>query len=991
MFALLLFISLTTSNKKQNERKKFIDENLKELRNIKHKCRSSQVSYLLWLIEYKSADVALFCALSVLNGVKGNVEEKSFAWVVLHQIYKQRKSKKHKFALKQSFYKNEKILLKNSWDFLGPFQIGKIELDGNPIESIGRKHAINNRWNAKYVAFSELVNDGILKWTTLTEDANKVLQLATNVNWNDLVMSLQSIGVAEWQGLLVNEFIIAEDNTEAKVQCLGVNVFYIDGRMMNGDIYHRSHYWYPIQLNSGIHQVEVPVRAKGSTSVRCDVITKKKEKGLMIHHVKFIPDLVDGNVFSNFISLDVTNMNSKGSIDILSAHAKNHNLKQEPVINIVKITKLLSGQTGSIVLKIAFNGDIIEKKCFREKYSMKIKIETDVNSQEVEVVLRCRSSHQSFLFTFLDHDGSIQHAATVKPLRDCELASCPVLLSLHGTGVKAENQADSYKRMRNGKYVFGVEKLWLLAPTRHGAHNWEGPGELTAMAALKELGILTKKASWLGKRANSDVVVFAGHSMGGHGAWQLSVHHPDKALAVISAAGWLSKENYGDSNLFYHHDVSVSHTDHMTKSIQESCIAENQADKHASNLKGIPVMIRIGANDRTVHPYFTRRMFRLLKEYRVNVTYKEFPNKEHWWWDTKTANDGGVTNDLQIRTFATYAVEKYEELYAFCDTHGCTQRKDKSKYTKQQGTRQEGRQEGRFEYVLYSPASFSGGRGVKVIQQKVPFRKTQYSVNIEDEQVMISTNNIQMLQLYEPIIEPVNWLHKKIVIDNNPLEMPSGDLPWKVCQHDKRWKTCQSSGNIREADAYGPARRVAEKPFIIVVCDDNKTGEVSILQNTATFLANLFHLTSDAVTHIFLSSELTNEQLQENNVIILGLSTCLDNINITQRVYFTDQNVDLGGCLLHGENLSALYLQPHADDKLMMILTGQNIESIRNGVMSLSIPTIPPMTRSPFSNLIPDYVVLSPDVLSKGAGGYVCAGFWSNSWTYNVVSSSCSC
>lgn len=63
------------------------------------------------------------------------------------------------------------------------------------------------------------------------------------------------------------------------------------------------------------------------------------------------------------------------------------------------------------------------------------------------------------------------------------------------------------------------------------------------------------------------------------------MHHPDKALAVISAAGWLSKEDYGDSNLFYHHDVSVSHTDHMTKSIQESCIAENQADKHASNLK----------------------------------------------------------------------------------------------------------------------------------------------------------------------------------------------------------------------------------------------------------------------------------------------------------------------------------------------------------------------------------------------------------------------
>ena len=87
-------------------------------------------------------------------------------------------------------------------------------------------------------------------------------------------------------------------------------------------------------------------------------------------------------------------------------------------------------------------------------------------------------------------------------------------------GVSASNQADSYKRMVEGKFVYGVEKLWLLAPTRHGAHNWEGPGELTSMTALKRLGEHTKQTSgWLGQPANSDLVIFAGHSMGGHGAW----------------------------------------------------------------------------------------------------------------------------------------------------------------------------------------------------------------------------------------------------------------------------------------------------------------------------------------------------------------------------------------------------------------------------------------------------------------------------------------
>ena len=45
--------------------------------------------------------------------------------------------------------------------------------------------------------------------------------------------------------------------------------------------------------------------------------------------------------------------------------------------------------------------------------------------------------------------------------------------------------------------------------------------------------------------------LFLGHSMGGHGAWHLATHFPDKALALVTLAGWIKKEEYGDSNLFF--------------------------------------------------------------------------------------------------------------------------------------------------------------------------------------------------------------------------------------------------------------------------------------------------------------------------------------------------------------------------------------------------------------------------------------------------------
>lgn len=69
-------------------------------------------------------------------------------------------------------------------------------------------------------------------------------------------------------------------------------------------------------------------------------------------------------------------------------------------------------------------------------------------------------------------------------------------------------------------------------------------------------------------------------------------------------------------------------------------------------MQGIPVLIRIGAADRTVHPYYCRRMYRLLRQQNTNVTYQEIAGKEHWWWDTYKTNDGGVTNDPVIREFA---------------------------------------------------------------------------------------------------------------------------------------------------------------------------------------------------------------------------------------------------------------------------------------------------------------------------------------------------
>ncbi len=80
--------------------------------------------------------------------------------------------------------------------------------------------------------------------------------------------------------------------------------------------------------------------------------------------------------------------------------------------------------------------------------------------------VRCRKSkNSSFRFTFVAHDGAAAEAAAVPP-RDgtCVRSSsphdnhsCPIVVTLHGTGVSCNDAADAYKLQKSdGSWLFGI-------------------------------------------------------------------------------------------------------------------------------------------------------------------------------------------------------------------------------------------------------------------------------------------------------------------------------------------------------------------------------------------------------------------------------------------------------------------------------------------------------------------------------------------------------
>ena len=74
----------------------------------------------------------------------------------------------------------------------------------------------------------------------------------------------------------------------------------------------------------------------------------------------------------------------------------------------------------------------------------------------------------------------------------------------------------------------------------------------------------------------------------------------------------------------------------------------------------------------------------------------------------------------------------------------------------------------------------------------------------------------------------------------------------------------------------------------------------------------------------------------------------------------------------------------------MLVLAANSARGLRN-VARLAAPTIPPMTRAPFTNLAPDWLIAGANLPEDGLAGLWGAGFWGNRWEYRPDASYLEC
>jgi pimeloyl-ACP methyl ester carboxylesterase len=956
----------------------------------------------------------------------------------------------------------------SEWMHLGPFPAGKGGLDGDPTLASG--HGIEWAYEQRgdlQMRSELLTNGGWVMWKRVDQQETNLahnglttrlsLDYTKAADWNSVVRALGETSM-EVQAWVATE-IHAQRTGRHVLRCAGVHSFYVNNVKHIADQYgmHQGAFGVGFQWEAGsTHTLFVKLKMVLRSGLSCSISYMGAVGGSSVVRLgpaRVKPDVVSGRFFgpganTTYVSLPVTNTHATLGISHIHWHVQSSSSFSSSKLQLTQPVRqqfaVAAGQTALVPLQLSLTGQGRTLACpLRLTVGATVWFEggesgSVENGQQME--LECRQfGKQSFVFTFVDVDGSVQASGAVAPRKACissegvEVA-CPVLLALHGTGVSARNMADAFKRIVKSKkskkeqWEFGVRGAWVVTPTRHGAHNWENIAQRTVERAID---VLVEYASEyrlevdgplvLHRPADATRLLVTGHSMGGHGAWLFAVTHSTRVVGVAAMAGWLQKERYGQSNRFFEFDLQMPHLDPHLKSLLFDSASQTTVDLMHMNLVGIPVIFRTGQDDRTVHPVFGRRMLRLLDAEATRycarhvvsggkteqsacvghfITNSEVPGKEHWFWDSVKTNDGGVVNDAAMRKFYQRALNASRTAPVDSALH--------------------------FECTTIDLAHSRRKHGVSIEAQVVQRRLTrvQVDVDVEGGVAHVVTRNVRKWCVADLTLQ--RWgagAHKpgssslslQLIVDGqNGMEIPT-DSGRAVCVElgdgAPQWALVASAAEQSDFSVQvGAMNRVFWRPFVVVygthAADANENAQMKV---SAVFFANAHAMAYDSTVQV-VSDVLFEATMTEwaGSVVLVGgvcVNSAAAKVAPASSGVFETECERVNAVVMGGEE------REDAEESELAILTGSTTSFRLRGtcvyeqsgtaivhiggsedalwlvadaidaigwahLRELFTPTIPPMVRAPLDALAADFFVLGPETCRYGYGGVLAAG-WS--------------
>ncbi|MGQ0627415.1 MAG: prolyl oligopeptidase family serine peptidase [Phycisphaerales bacterium] len=559
---------------------------------------------------------------------------------------------------------------------------------------------------------------------------------------------------------------------------------------------------------------------------------------------------------------------------------------------------------------------------------------------ETSFDLRRRSETQTSVRTFISGiDGSVQYYAVVPPVAPHTTPIPPngppaLIMSLHGASVEATSQADAH-----------APKPWAVTvcPTnrRPFGFDWEDWGRNDAIEVLEHAS-----TEW---RIDPTRVYLTGHSMGGHGTWNLGATHPGRFAALAPSAGWCSFWTYS----------AGPRTEPATEPGRILRDAANGSDTAllTGNLLDHGLFILHGDADDNVPVREAREMRDRLRQAGVEPGYHEQPGAGHWWDGPRAGADclewPGITE-----TFVRHRLPPLTE----------TQRI-------------------RFSTVDPGQSATRAWATIEQQQQSLAPSSVDLTADAGSRTIAGITANVARLRLLtDTLLLPTEGGEVTITIDGTSIVIPAclpgsekvlerSPAGWALIAKDaaeliRATKGPQGAGLFKSA--FG-------QRFLMVVGTSGTPEESAWALAKARLDADNWRIRGNGSAEIVTDTRVRAGEVAHagRNIILYGhadMNALHSVVLAVAPVEIRRGRVSVGDRAIEGSTSSVMMVYPKSAEvgRFVGVIAGTGPAGMR---LSERMPIF-------VSGVgIPDLVIADDALLRGGESGLVCAGFFSNDWT----------
>ena len=528
-------------------------------------------------------------------------------------------------------------------------------------------------------------------------------------------------------------------------------------------------------------------------------------------------------------------------------------------------------------------------------------------------------------------DGSVQYFGWLPATspRDAKR----LVLSLHGASVDALGQARSYSAKSD---------FWLAAPTNRRPYgfDWQDWGRIDAHEVLDYAKMLAGDArlkldpfTWEEFR-----VYLTGHSMGGHGTWNIAANDPDSFLAIAPSAGWSSFDSYG------------GRPEGLLKSMWHAADGTSDTLALISNLAQVPTYIVHGTADDNVPISEAQLMQKALEAAGAKPLTHYQEGAGHWW-------DGDASPGADCVDWPGIF-----ELFRATEPRVPTAAIDFT--TVDPGV------SSRYAWLVICQATVYGANS-----------RVRAHLDAATDTLVMATENVRGLSLDDDV---PGWKGAHLHIDDEVLTFEDGQQRRDLMRVDGHWRAASPAFGEKTLASSGPFKRAFENGFLFVFGTQGTADENRELFERARYDLETWWYRANGTPALISDREYLASEYGSQNVILYGnkdTNSAWDRAFADCPIEARRGSLKLGEREWKGGDLAAVFVYPAADwNEESSTLWGQHLcgAFADTGVKGTRLG----YDLAPFSSGVgyPDYAVFSAEVLSKGDLGVLAAGWFDHAW-----------